>query len=241
MFTNIWYNFAFLWQRCRRLNFSGFTERSHLGTYQSIVRMNPHSLLSRVASLILLIIWSIVTYIEPCDELKYRKYCVSFPLVRSSLIHRTRWMQHVGLSIRGLCHFSRFIFSSSRSSFFSCWWTWWVIILFINLTYYPLRSHFSPSWGESKTYPSCQLSPDNKRKLHGCTKVWWKSNFIHHHATLCNRVVKRNNIARCALNVASVWPGLENPRTIWPLCVAFAHKHGALILVRGLSGVRFGL
>ena len=226
MFTNIWYNFAFLWQRCRRLNFSGFTERSHLGT--SIVRMNPHSLLSRVASLILLIIWSIVTYIEPCGELKYRKYCVSFPLVRSSLIHRTRWMQHVGLSIRGLCHFSRFIFSSSRSSFFSCWWTWWVIILFRNLTYYPLRSHFSPSWGESKTYPSCQLSPDNKRNIAWLHESLKKIN-IQHHATGWSNATVLHDVA---LNVASVLPGLENPRTIWPLCVAFAHKHGALILVR---------
>ena len=82
---------------------------------------------------------------------------------------------------------------------------------------HPLLSRLSPSWGESKTYPSCQWCsklnwcacsdatmlceggqtiaetrnncPDNKTNIAWCcTKVWRKSNFIQHHATLCNIV-----------------------------------------------------
>ena len=72
---------------------------------------------------------------------------------------------------------------------------------------HPLRSRLSPSWGESKTYPSCQWCfklnwcacsdatmlheggqtiatrnniPDNKRNVAWCcTKVWRKSNLTN--------------------------------------------------------------
>ena len=90
---------------------------------------------------------------------------------------------------------------------------------------HPLRSRFSPSWGESQTCLSCQWcfklnwcacsdatmlheggqtiatrnnNPDNKRNVAWCcTKVWRKSNFIQHRATSCNIVqhVACNNVA----------------------------------------------
>ena len=68
----------------------------------------------------------------------------------------TCWINLHGLLIRGLCHISRF--SSSRSSFSSCWWTWWLCYCTLQKFHliHPLLSRLSPSWGESKTYPSCQ-------------------------------------------------------------------------------------
>ena len=66
MFTNICYNFAFLWQR---YDFSGFSERSHLGT--------------SINNIINLLLSQVLVYYNlkhcSCGEIKYRN--VSLPLV----------------------------------------------------------------------------------------------------------------------------------------------------------------
>ena len=145
----------------------------------------------------------------PADRKKFRHLYQMNATCCNMLGYRTRFVDKRPLLL--FC----FYFSTFRSSFYlvdGLLWTWWVIILFRNFSYYPLRSHFSPSRGESKTYPSCQLSPDNKRNIAWLHESFKKIN-IQHHATGWSNATVLHDVA---LNVASVWPGLEDPRTIWP-------------------------